>query len=291
MAWLALIGYGVLAGLVVPPAAFWPASWLNTANILRWTGIPVPVFRSLFGLMLTVAIIRTLEVFRAELDHRLDSMEETAVLAAERERIGRELHDGTLQTIYASGLLLQATAKELPADVAESTQARLEQSMQLLNQAVAEIRGYIGALRAPSSGGSLAAGLQELTADRSLRSAVEVRLALDLPADRPISPTRVGHLLAIASEALSNVGRHAEATEVHLSANAAADGLCLAIADNGRGLPADYVPGYGLRNIRDRARLLGGRMTLVSEPGRGTTINVVVPWSEDDEERSSPVAG
>jgi signal transduction histidine kinase len=59
--------------------------------------------------------------------------------------------------------------------------------------------------------------------------------------------------------------------------------LCLAIADNGRGLPADNVPGYGLRNIRDRARLLGGRMTLTSQPGRGTTIKVEVPWSEEDE--------
>jgi signal transduction histidine kinase len=291
VAWLALIGYAVLGGLVVPPGGFAPANWLNTVSFQRWTGIPVQVLRSLVGLALTVAIIRTLEVFRVELDRRLASMEETTVLAAERERIGRELHDGTLQTIYASGLLLQAAVKELPPDCAEPTQARLEQSMQLLNQAVADIRGYIGALRAPSSGSSLTAGLQELAADRSLRSAVEVRLALDLPADRPLTPARVGHLLAIANEALSNVARHAQATEVHLSASAAAGGLCLAIADNGRGLPADYVPGYGLRNIRDRARLLGGRMTLASEPDRGTTIKVEVPWSEEDEERRSPVAG
>ena len=283
VAWVALIGYGVFAGLVVPPGDFFPANWLNTVAVQRLTGIPVPIFRSLFGLVLTVAIIRTLEVFRVELDRRLDSMEETAVLAAERERIGRELHDGTLQTIYAAGLLVQATVNELPPEHAEPTRARLAQSMTLLNQAVADIRGYIGALRAPSSGSSLTAGLQELAADRSLCSAIEVHLALDLPADRPLAPVRVGHLLAIANEALSNVARHAKATAVELSARATADGLCLVIADNGRGLPADNVPGYGLRNIRDRARLLGGRMTLSSQPGRGTTIKVDVPWSEEDE--------
>ena len=136
---------------------------------------------------------------------------------------------------------------------------------------------------APSNGSSLAAGLQELVADRSLRSAVEVRLVLDLPTDRPLARARVGHLLAIANEALSNVARHAEATAVGVSARATAEGLCLTIADNGRGLPADNVPGYGLRNMRDRARLLGGRMTLTSQPGRGTTIKVKVPWSEEDE--------
>jgi signal transduction histidine kinase len=283
VAWVTLIGYGLFAGLVVPSGTFFPANWLNTAAVQRLTGIPVPIVRSLFGLVLTVAIIRTLEIFRVELDHRLDSMEETAVLAAERERIGRELHDGTLQTIYASGLLLQTAAKDLPPSSAESAQAHLAQSMTLLNQAVADIRGYIGALRAPSSGSSLAAGLQELAADRSLRSTVEVRLALELPADRPLAPVRVGHLLAIANEALSNVARHAQATAVQLSARDTGNGLCLAIADNGRGLPADYVPGYGLRNIRDRAHLLEGRMTLSSQPGQGTTIKVEVPWSEENE--------
>ncbi|MDQ1301261.1 MAG: hypothetical protein QG637_1182 [Chloroflexota bacterium] len=283
LAWVALIGYGVFAGLIVPPGDFFPTNWLNTAEVQRLTGVPVPIFRSLFGLALTVAIIRTLEVFRVELDRQLDRMEETAVLAAERERIGRELHDGTLQTIYASGLLLQAAAKALPPDAAEPTQAHLAQSMALLNQAVADIRGYIGALRAPSSGSSLAAGLQDLAADRSLRSVVEVRLALELPADRPLTPARVGHLLAIANEALSNIARHAQATAAQLSARATAEGLCLTITDNGRGLPADNVPGYGLRNMRDRARLLGGRMTLNSKPGQGTTIKVEVPWSEEDE--------
>jgi signal transduction histidine kinase len=283
VAGLAMAGYGVMAGLVVPPGNFFPANWLNNAQVERLTAIPVPVFRSLLGLILTLAIIHALEVFQVELDRRLGSMEETQILVAERERIGRELHDGTLQTIYAAGLLLQAVEREVARTDSAPGLARLQQSMKLLNQAVADIRSYIGTLQTQPDSRSLAAGLQELTNAHHLRSLVEVDLALDLPEGRPLSPSYVGHLLAIANEALSNVARHAHATRARLAVTATDDRLHMEVQDNGRGLPADYVIGYGLRNMHDRARLLGGKMSLVSQPGHGTTVTVEVPWGEENE--------
>jgi signal transduction histidine kinase len=289
VAGLALAGYSVMAGLVVPPGPFFPANWLNTAQVEQLTAIPVPVYRSLLGLILALCIIHALEVFRVELDRRLSSMEEMQILVAERERIGRELHDGTLQTIYAAGLLLQATERELTRTNTAPGLNRLQQSMQLLNQAVADIRGYIGTLRAAPDSRSLAAGLQELATTPYLRSLVDVDLALDLPEKRSLSPAYVGHLLAIANEALSNVARHAQATQARLSATAAGDRLRLEIQDNGRGLPPDYVVGYGLRNMHDRARLLGGKMSLVTQPGHGTTVTVDVPWGEENEQSATLV--
>jgi signal transduction histidine kinase len=114
---LALGGYSVLGGLVVLPGPFFPASRLNTTQVENLILIPMPVFRGVLGLVLTVAIIRSLEAFRVELDRRLAAMEEAQVLATERERIGREIHDGTLQTIYAAGPspLICAAASRLRA--------------------------------------------------------------------------------------------------------------------------------------------------------------------------------
>ncbi len=280
LAGLALAGYGLVGGLAVPPADFFPANWFNSAQVEQLTLIPVQVFRSLLGLILTLAIIRAMEVFRDELDRQLHNMEETQMLATERERIGRELHDSTLQTIYAAGLLLKTMDKELTKTGSPQHATRLQQSIELLNQAVADIRGYIGALRPQSSSQSLAAGLEELVHTQHLRSLVEIDLALDLPEGRSLPPTLVGHLLAIANEALSNVARHAQATRVRLTATTVGDRLCLEIKDNGHGLSDDYVVGYGLRNMRDRARMLGGDMSLESQPGQGTTITIEVPWSE-----------
>ena len=280
---LTLAAYGVMGGLVVPQANFFPANIVNDANLERFTLLPVQVYRSILGFILILVTLRVLEVFQLELNRQISNMEETQMVTAERERIGRELHDGTLQTIYAAGLLLKTSQKEVaeqPALVKSSS--RITQTIELLDQAVADIRAYIGALRDKSDSTSLVAGLRELASARHLRSLVEFDLNLDLPEHRVMSPTRIGHLLAITNEALSNVARHARATQVQLSATSNDDKLLLKIADNGSGLPFDYVNGYGLRNMRERARMLGGEMQLDSTPNRGTIITVEVPWSEDD---------
>jgi signal transduction histidine kinase len=280
---LALAGYGVMGGLVAQPGPFFPANWLNTAQLERLVLIPVPVFRGLLGLALTIAIIRSLEAFRVELDRRLISMEEAQVLSAERERIGREIHDGTLQTIYAAGLLLQTVERNLQRDGEPPAIAPLRQSIRLLDQAITDMRGYIGALRAEPDSRSLAVSLQELAHDRHLQSLMEVDLALDIPEGQSLSPGHIGHLLAIANEALSNVARHAQATRVRLTAAVYDGRLCLEIQDNGRGLPVDYVVGYGLRNMHDRARMLGGDLAVHSQPGYGMTVTIDVPWREAHE--------
>jgi signal transduction histidine kinase len=285
VAGLALVGYGLMAGLVVPPADFFPANWFNAAVVEQVTLVPVQVYRSLLGLILTLAIIRALEVFRVELDRQLISLEEKQMLMTERERIGRELHDGTLQTIYAAGLLLKTSEKELAGQSPPlKSLARIQQTITLLDEAVADIRSYIGVLRTKTSSHSLVTGLQELTMAGHLRSMVDVELSLDLPEERPLSATRIGHLLAIVNESLSNIVRHAQATQVQVTALTTDGRLHLEIKDNGRGLSEDYVVGYGLNNMRDRARMLGGEIQLYTKPGQGTTVVVEIPWDEENEE-------
>ncbi len=280
---LALAGYGIMGGLAVPPADFFPANWFNAAIVEQWTLIPVQVYRSVLGFILALAVIRALEVFQVELDRRLSGMEEAQVLISERERIGRELHDGTLQTIYAAGLLLKTSGKELgQLDCPPKSLSRIEQTVVLLDEAVADIRGYIGTLRTQPNTRSLRAGLQELAGANHLRSLVEMDWAIDLPEDQPLTPSQVGHLLAITNESLSNVARHAHATQVRVAANIRQNRLHLEIADNGQGMRSDYVEGYGLHNMRDRARMLGGDLWLKTEPRQGTTITVEVPWGGDE---------
>jgi signal transduction histidine kinase len=210
-------------------------------------------------------------------------MEEAQVLATERERIGREIHDGTLQTIYAAGLLLQTVERDLAEDGAQPPRARLHQSVQLLNQAVTELRSSIGTLRPLPDSRTLTAALQDLAQDRNLRALMDVELVLDIPEGQALAPGQIGQLLAIANEALSNVARHAQATRVRLTAAVQDGRLRLEIRDNGHGLAVDYVVGYGLRNMHDRARLLGGELSVHSDPGHGTIVAVDAPWRKDHE--------
>jgi signal transduction histidine kinase len=287
---LALGLYSVLGGLVVSHGPASTTPWLTSELVGALLIVPVPVLRGLLGLTLAVAVIRSLDIFQLELDRRLTAMEEEQILVAERERLGRELHDGTLQTIYAAGLLLQSAERELARCTPATALGRLQQSMTLLNTAVSEIRAHIGALRPAPDGRTLISGLRELAGDQRLCALVDLDLTLELPEERPLPPAAVAHLLAITSEALSNVARHANATQASIRAVAHGQRLALNIHDNGRGLPADTLVGYGLRNMRDRARLLGGELVLQSEPGHGTTVTVDIPWSEPYEPRARPVS-
>lgn len=291
LAGLALIGYAILSGIIVAKAAYFPANQLNEDAVLLWTSVPAPVFRSILGLTLTIAIIRALSIFQVEIDRRIATLEEGQILLAERERIGRDLHDGTLQKIYAVGLLLNSTRTELAEKQATKASARVQQSIQLLDEAVTDIRKYIGELQPQPDGRSLALGLQELAGASHLGTMLDVQLNLALPEDRPLSPWQVRHLLAIAGEALSNVVRHAEATAVDISAGSDEQCLSLCIADNGRGLPPDYVLGYGLQNMHDRAHLLGGAIHIQSGTRQGTRVLLEVPWSDLNEQTASAAGG
>ena len=275
----ALVAYAVVGGLAVPPGGFFPANWLNSGQVQRLTVLPVEHYRSACGLALAVAMIRVHDVFEQELDRRLARMETSQVLASERERIGQELHDGTMQTIYAAGLLLRAADKEIKAAELPRIDTLLRESIGLLDRAVADIRHHIGMLRAPIGTDSLVAGLEELVGTRRLRSLVQVEFVHDLPEHVSLDPATVAQVLAIAGEALSNVVRHSGASQVRLAANVVGDRLRLVIRDNGNGLPDDLVPGFGLRNMRDRARLLGGELAIETEPRHSTTVTVELPWT------------
>ena len=281
-AW-ALVGLAFFSGAVVPQMTWFPASVLNEETVQRATLIPAVAFRGALGLVLALAFIRALGLFRAELDRQMEDLQETRTLSQERDRLSRELHDGALQSIYAAGLLLRSLRSEADNGISASVQGeRIAQSLDLLDAAVADLRGQIGALQSLPTGLDLATGLESLIAQRHLRSLVEVTLDLDLGTGAAPEPRRVAHVLAVANEALSNVVRHASASRVAVRAWQADDNLCLEIADNGRGIGVGSHAGSGLANMRDRARLLGGSLTLQCDEGSGTTVLLEVPWMEGE---------
>ncbi|MEW5985529.1 MAG: histidine kinase [Chloroflexota bacterium] len=278
VAGLTLVGYAILGGLFPPPVPFFPGNLINTAVFEQVFTVPPMVFRSLLGLILAVTIIRALEVFEVETARLIEGMEQQQILAAERERIGRELHDGAIQKVYTAGLLVESAQKLAPAETPVA--GRLDKAVAVLNDALADLRHNLGQLRPSGNNSSLANGLRRLVEDPRFSALIDLSLDLKLPEADGLSPMRTDHVLAIANEALSNVMRHAQAQHAAVSAVYAHGRLRLTIQDDGIGGCRLDGNGYGLRNMRDRARLLGGRLEVVSESGRGTTIRLDVPWQD-----------
>jgi two-component system sensor histidine kinase DevS len=191
---------------------------------------------------------------------------------AERDRMARDLHDGVIQRLFAAGMVLQG-AMGL-REVAGMT-ARIDEVIRELDISIREIREAIFTLRAsPRQPASLRAQLLELVADaeRSLGFTLAVSIQGAVATVRPDIAAEVS---AVAREALSNIARHAHASAASITITAGAD-LVLVITDNGRGI-GTASRSSGLRNMRERARLLGGSFTVTSAPGEGTRLEWRVP--------------
>ena len=275
---IALAGYAILTGLIVPPGDFIPANIINGANLVALTGVPAPVFRSLAGAVIAVTVIRGLGVFDVEVDRQIEQIEVERSLMAQRERIGQELHDGAIQQVYTAGLIIESVRNKADDPVIDQ---RLDNAMSAMNEAIASLRSYMDNLRTADAPLSLAEGLRKQAADPRLSVLMQVALDLDLSDEDRMSPVRTNRVLAIVSQALANAARHGHAKHIAVRAQRRHEELLLAIEDDGGGFrPQANGHGYGLRDMRDHARLLGGELAVESLPGKGTKVFLTAPWND-----------
>ncbi|HTP07429.1 MAG TPA: sensor histidine kinase [Anaerolineae bacterium] len=279
VAGFALIAYAIFGGLIPPPVPFFPGNVLNTATFEEVTGIPPEIIRSIIGLVLAYTFIRALEIFDVETARRIEAMEQQQILAAERDRIARDLHDGVIQKVYTAGLLIDSAQKQAAPQSAIAD--RLATAVGVLNDAISDLRRNIGKLHTVTTDESLVLALRHLAEDPRFQSMVDVRLDLNLPESDRLSPDRTEHVLAIVTEALSNVVRHARARQVALHAERVDGRLLLSIQDDGIGLPPDAIEGHGLHNMHDRARLLNGQIAITGQNGKGTLMQLDIPWKDE----------
>jgi signal transduction histidine kinase len=273
-----LIAYAGLAGLFGPPAPFFPANVINADVVIDLLGMPVQVLRSVAGLILVISIIRGLEIFEMEVDHRLEAMEQAHILQTERERVSRELHDGAIQTVYTAGLMVESIRKKL--DSRNPLAPRLDRVISALQHTIHDLRQFITELEPVTPGENLAQALQKLADDPHLQTFITVEMTINYEDDHRLKPARAGHVLSIVQEAFNNVIRHAQAAHIWAVAERDNGQLQITVTDDGIGIPANYVAGFGLRNMRDRARLLGGSLRIEPHAPQGTQVILSIPWEE-----------
>lgn len=198
----------------------------------------------------------------------------------ERQRIGMDLHDGIIQSIYAVGLNLEEAAVDVREDP-DAVQARIDKAIEQLNDTIRDIRSYIFELRPTRFSGDLSESLQALVQEFRVNSLVDVTLTVDADAGS-VSGEQATALFHIAQEALNNVRKHARATAVTVRLGREDGGICLEVRDNGAGFDpsVERADGHrGLRNIASRARAAGATLRVESKPGEGTLVRVQAPES------------
>ena len=200
----------------------------------------------------------------------------------ERQRIGMDLHDGVIQSIYAVGLTLEYINSQLAEGDLAGASDRLKDAVEALNATIRDIRSYILDLRPRRfEGDNLIEGLKRLLAEFKANTLMMVHFTADPLADRALTPEARLALFHIAQEALSNAARHSRASRMEVRLIDQGEAATLALADNGRGFKPEQVEkrvGHGLVNMQDRARSLGGKLSIgPAANGQGTEVRVVVP--------------
>jgi signal transduction histidine kinase len=195
----------------------------------------------------------------------------------ERTRLGRDLHDGVIQSLYAAGMGLTGVRAQLHLDQAEAA-ARLEQTRATLNESIHDLRNFINGLEPESL--KLQNFTQAVTAllevVQGLRP-VETAVSIDEGLAIQLTLSQRVHALQIAREAVSNALRHGEASRVTIALRAAGENVEFEVTDNGRGFDpaAATAHGFGLENFAERARELGAELRVTSLPGHGTRVHLV----------------
>src|SRR5690606_33239048 len=134
--------YAVAGGLMVPASSFFPANVINSDVFFQLTGLPIQIPRAIAGLFMAYSIVRILEIFDIESARRLEEAERARAVWEERDRIARELHDGSIQSLYAVGLNLE-NAGYLMEQRPREAQQQMALVMKNLNRAIQDIRSYI----------------------------------------------------------------------------------------------------------------------------------------------------
>ena len=200
----------------------------------------------------------------------------------ERSRIGMDLHDGVIQSIYAVGLTLES-AQMILKEKPDAARELLSQSIGGLNDAIRDIRNFILDLRPRRFDGDLQAGVARLVREFQANAMIEVDVAVAEELESSLTPDISQAIFLTAQEALANIARHARASRVGLDLSGDADSIWLRVADDGRGFDIrqkEQTVGHGLANMRARAEELGGSFKVDSELGKGTTIQLRLPLKQ-----------
>ena len=202
------------------------------------------------------------------------AQEDQARLAVfeDRDRIGRDLHDLVIQRLFGIGLMLDNTTKLIESRAAVD---RLSSAIDDIDQTIKDIRRTIFALSSTAESTDIRAQLDEVVLDASKLLGFTPRLTLVGPVDSVIDGETREQLVAVLRETLSNIVRHADATQVSVRLSVVKD-VHLEVEDDGQGLGSG-TSGNGLRNIRERAELLGGTCAVTGGAGVGTTVLWTVP--------------
>ncbi len=211
---------------------------------------------------------------------------ESVARLEERERIGMDLHDGVMQSIYAVGLTLEDCVERVDDDPA-GVRGSLEGAMNSLNDVIGDIRSYIFDLRPRVSVvADLPEAVRHLVDDLRINTLIQTSLEIDGELPDAITQDQALALFHITQEAINNVAKHSQARSASVRLEASDRLVSIEVHDDGIGFDTEGEQAHerhGLRNMRDRARSVGAELHLTGRTNEGTTVRAELSIGDSPE--------
>lgn len=304
---IAFAWYGVVGQVFVRSSELPPSTVINQEMFFELFGFPVQLLRAGAAVFVAIFVIRFMRSFEVETQQRLDQLQEDRLKEArrrealrgdllrrvvvaqesERQRIARELHDETGQSLTAIGLGLRGVETTIRQDV-DKAASNLRQLEGLVANSLDELQRVIADLR-PShlDDLGLAAALRWYTSEVKRRTSLNVEF--EIKGDRNELPMEVmTALFRVVQEALNNVVKHAMAQDAYVYLIFGDNSATVVVVDDGCGFDINQQnqdrQSWGLEGMRERAALFGGDFNIYSRPGQGTQVEVTIPYHQPEEE-------
>ena len=258
-------------------------SWWTPRRLWTALGITAGVLAFSLAWVWTLRrrVARRSAALAAEMRARRDAAVEFETTLRERTRLAADLHDTLEQSLTGLALQLEA-ADALQTEAPAQSGQHLGLARQLLDRSREDVRRSVWELRAnPLEGNTLTAALRCIAADRS--AGLAVRISVESEGEpQPLPDFVAGNLLLLAQEGITNALKHAVPQQITLHLAFTKDEVSLRIRDDGRGFTPSEAPGpreghFGLQGMRERAKRLGGQLTIDSAPSHGTAITISLP--------------
>ncbi len=308
--------YGLVGQLFVPASSLPPSNIINDALFSRLFGFPVQALRAVMAMAAAFFVIRFLRAFQVETDRQIKNLQEVrlreseqreilkdelykrivAAQESERQRIARELHDETGQALTAIGMGLRSLdsgSKSSEDGISKKTLHHLEfltdHSLNELQRLIADLRpSHLDDLGLSSALRWYASNFQERT---------KLDVQVEIHGKEPAMPSQLKTtVFRIIQEALTNVIKHAHAKQVRIFLTYSPHQIQARVIDDGQGFNIATVESggrisWGLKGMEERASLLKGKLKVYSAPGEGTTVEVLVPLSQERFDENPTVIG
>ena len=304
---VAFIWYSLVGQLFTEPSPLPPSTFINAELFLNTFGFSIQLLRAITAMFASLFVTRFLRAFQVESDSKIAELQASQLhesqqreklraqlfrrivgaQESERQRIARDLHDETGQSLTAIGMGLRGLANETDSKKRLTT---LTQLQSLTSDSIHELQRIISDLRP--------AHLDDLGLSATLRwyasrvhELTSLHVRVDIDGDEPTLDDAVKiTIFRITQEALNNVIKHAQATTVNVKIHYLQKEVRIHVLDNGVGFEMKDVQNrigrvsLGLAGMEERAALLGGGVTISSRPGYGTEVEAVVPLHLKDQE-------